>query len=261
MKGKIFVFSATGNSKYLALKIGERADLEIISINKSLLDNEEEYNFDGEKIGFVFPVYAWGCPSIVESFVKDMKFTGKPSYVFAVANCGDSMGNTLTDFDKLLKTKGLSLDFGDFFVMPNNYLPLSDVDSKELENEKLQKADEKLSVTIGKIMNNENGINQPEGIFNFLLSGAVHKGFSKTSSKGYKKLHINSKCVGCGLCAIVCPLMNITMKDGKPKWGENCISCMGCINWCSQQAIDYGKKTEKRGRYHNPNIGINELLE
>ena len=51
MKGKIFVFSATGNSKYLALKIGERAELETVSVNKSLLDNEEEYNFEGEKIG------------------------------------------------------------------------------------------------------------------------------------------------------------------------------------------------------------------
>lgn len=261
MKGKIFVFSATGNSKYLALKIGERAELETVSVNKSLLDNEEEYNFEGEKIGFVFPVYAWGCPSVMERFAMSLKFKGKPSYVFAVANCGDSMGNTLTDFEKLLKTKSLELDFGDFFVMPNNYLPLSDVDSKELESEKLKNAEQKLTQTVQKIMNNEKGINQPAGIFNFLLSGAVHKGFNKTSANGYKKLHINSNCVGCGLCAIVCPLMNITLKDGKPQWGENCISCMGCINWCPQKAIDYGKKTEKRGRYHNPNISINELLE
>lgn len=261
LKGKIFVFSATGNSKYLALKIGEKTGLEIVNLNKCLLDNDEEYNFEGETIGFVFPVYAWGCPAVVERFVTQLKFTGNPDYVFAVANCGDSMGNTLTDFDKLLKTKNLSLNFGDFFVMPNNYLPLSDVDSKEQENKKLQNAEQKLSLTIQKIMDNEKGINQPKGIFNALLSGAVHKGFNKTSSKGYKKLHINSSCVGCGLCAIVCPLMNITLKDGKPQWGENCISCMGCINWCPQKAIDYGKKTENRGRYHNPNISINELLE
>ncbi len=261
MKGKIFVFSATGNSKYLALKIGERAELEIVNVNKRLLDKGEEYNFEGEKIGFIFPVYAWGCPFIMESFIRNLKFSGRPSYVFAVANCGDSMGNTLTDFEKILKSKDLALDFGDFFVMPNNYLPLSDVDSKEQENEKLQNAEKKLSSTIQKIIDNEKSINQPKGIFNALLSGAVHKGFNKTASKGYKKLHINSDCVGCGLCAMVCPLVNITLKDGKPQWGENCISCMGCINWCPQKAIEYGNKTEKRGRYHNPNISVNELLE
>lgn len=261
LKGKIFVFSATGNSKYLALKIGEAAELEIISVNKCLLDNPEEYNFEGEKIGFVFPVYAWGCPSIMEKFVRELEFTGTPSYVFAVTNCGDSMGNTLTDFGKLLETKGLSLDFGDFFTMPNNYLPLSDVDSAETEKEKLKRAQAKLPDTIKKIINGERGINQPKGVFNFILSGAVHKGFNKTSSKGYKKLHTNSNCIGCGLCAIVCPLMNIKMKDGRPQWGENCISCMGCINWCSKKAIDYGNKTGKRGRYHNPDISLNELVE
>lgn len=261
MKGKIFVFSATGNSKYLALKIGEAAELETVNVNKSLLDKDEEYNFEGEKIGFVFPVYAWGCPSVMEAFVKGLRFKGKPSYVFAVTDCGDSMGNTLTDFEKLLKAKGLSLDFGEFFVMPNNYLPLSDVDSKEQEREKLENADNKLSSVIEKIRNNEKGINQPKGILNALLSGAVHKGFNKTSSKGYKKFRINSSCVGCGVCTTVCPNGNITLKDGKPQWGESCISCMGCINWCPRKAIEYGNRTQKRGRYHNPNISIKELLE
>lgn len=260
MKGKIFVFSATGNSKYLAVKIADETELEIVSVNERLLTYEEEYDFDGETVGFVFPVYAWGCPSIMERFVKSLNFSGKPSYVFAVANCGDSMGNTLTDFAKLLKEKAIVLDYGDFFVMPNNYLPLSDVDSKETEKQKLLNADRKLGGVIENIVRGQKGINQPNGILNGFLSGPVHKVFNQTSAKGYKKLHINSDCVGCGLCAIVCPLSNITLKNEKPQWGENCISCMACINWCSHKAIDYGKKTVNRGRYHNPNINITDLL-
>lgn len=261
LKGKIFVFSSTGNSKYLALKIGEREDFEIISVKGSLLDRAEEYNFEGEKIGFVFPVYAWGCPIIMERFVESLKFTGSPSYVFAIVTCGDSTGNTLTDFARVLEKKGLALDYGEFFVMPNNYLPLSDVDSKETESKKLGDAEVKLSEVMEKISSGEKGVNQTKSVFNGLLSGAVHRGFNKTSSKGYKKLHSNSDCVGCGVCSIVCPLGNITLKDGKPQWGENCMSCMGCINWCPQKAIDYGNKTRDRGRYHNPNISVNELLE
>ena len=37
--------------------------------------------------------------------------------------------------------------------------------------------------------------------------------------------------------------------NGKPAWGRQCYQCLRCIHECPQEAIQYGKGTEKRGRY------------
>ena len=58
----------------------------------------------GDIIGFVFPVYAWSYPDAVKAFVKKLKVEGRTSHVFAVADCGDSAGETPTAFSRLLKS-------------------------------------------------------------------------------------------------------------------------------------------------------------
>lgn len=73
-----------------------------------------------------------------------------------------------------------------------------------------------------------------------------------------KKFYANDNCIGCGICKKVCNTQNIKL-DVKPIWGENCNQCLACINLCPVKAIQYGKGTEKKGRYKNPNININEL--
>lgn len=54
----------------------------------------------------------------------------------------------------------------------------------------------------------------------------------------------------CGECVKVCPLNNIQLIDGKPAWGKNCTHCMACINYCPTAAIEYGKQTKDKPRYH-----------
>ena len=67
-----------------------------------------------------------------------------------------------------------------------------------------------------------------------------------------KPFTATDKCIACGKCATVCPLANITLQDGKPVWGEHCTHCMACINLCPKEAIEYGKKTHGKLRYHGP---------
>ena len=40
----------------------------------------------------------------------------------------------------------------------------------------------------------------------------------------------------------------------KPVWDKDCTMCLACINRCPQEAIQYGKSTEKRGRYLHPDL-------
>ena len=71
----IIYFSACGNSKQAAMMLAEKlGDARVINVARALKDKEFEYKLeDGESLGFVFPVYFWGVPSIVLDFIKDLK--------------------------------------------------------------------------------------------------------------------------------------------------------------------------------------------
>ena len=51
------------------------------------------------------------------------------------------------------------------------------------------------------------------------------------------KLKISEACVGCGLCAQICPMGNITLKNHKAAAGDRCTMCYRCISSCPAQAI------------------------
>ncbi|MCX5694554.1 MAG: EFR1 family ferrodoxin, partial [Candidatus Omnitrophica bacterium] len=68
------------------------------------------------------------------------------------------------------------------------------------------------------------------------------------------------KCTKCGLCVKVCPVMNIQMQDGKPVWLTHCQHCMGCLQWCPVEAIQYRSLTLGKKRYHHPDIQAIDIV-
>jgi ferredoxin-like protein FixX len=52
-----------------------------------------------------------------------------------------------------------------------------------------------------------------------------------------------SKCDGCGRCALVCSFSLWSVKDGKarlaPNYQQNCLECAGCWEICDREAIDF----------------------
>ena len=76
-----------------------------------------------------------------------------------------------------------------------------------------------------------------------------------------KQLHVSDSCTSCGQCEKLCPTKSIKMKNGKPVFTrKTCSQCMACIQWCSKEAINCGKKTSDRARYHNPAVTVDELV-
>ena len=64
----------------------------------------------GEQLGFVFPVYNYTTPPIIDAFLKRARFrtgnkeTFTPDYCFAVISCGAFVGSTARVFGCLLYT-------------------------------------------------------------------------------------------------------------------------------------------------------------
>ena len=187
MSIKIYCFTGTGNSLSIARQLAQPMRAEVVRLDLSYYGEQasETCVSEGDIIGFVFPVYAWSYPDAVKAFVKKLKVEGRPSYVFAVADCGDSAGETLTAFSRLLEKQGLRLDYGNICAMPNNYLPLSNVDNKAMERTKLENARVRCTKIAKDIEERLVGLNSlpPKAIDPFLLH-VVHPLFCWYSARG-----------------------------------------------------------------------------
>ena len=95
----IFYFSGTGNSAWVARQIAKAQQEELLAIAEEINKNKEYALKDGEKVGFVFPVYAWGPPGIVLRFIRQLKMKN-PEYLFFVCTCGDDTGRTAQVFSE-----------------------------------------------------------------------------------------------------------------------------------------------------------------
>jgi flavodoxin/NAD-dependent dihydropyrimidine dehydrogenase PreA subunit len=255
----IFYFTGTGNSLYVAKDIASSNGENLVSISSELNKTDEfcEYNLkENEIVGFVFPIHAWGPPKMVLNFIAKLKFNNyRNNYVFTAATCGGNIGNTMKVIDNRLKVKGIILNSGFSIKMPNNFILMGDVDSKEIEEEKLLSADKSLIKINNTIRNRETGVFTIEkGFLPWLLTGLINPLFNKNASDT-RKFHVKDTCIKCGTCEKVCNCRNIKLSE-KPQWGKHCSQCLACIHYCPVRAIQYGNATEKKGRYTNPNISV-----
>lgn len=252
----IFYFSGTGNSKYAANYIGKVLSEKVISIAEEALKNDKEYYLEqNEVIGFIYPTYAWGAPKLVIDFIKRIKLKNyNKNYIFSIATCGANIGNTMETMKNVLKHKSLTLNSGFSLVMPNNYMLMGDVDSKEVEDKKLKAAEIRLK-DISKILveRKNNIIDVEKGTMPWFLSSVINPLFTKFSMNT-KKFYADSKCIGCKTCEKACPTKNIIVNGKTVKWGGNCTLCLACINRCPVTAIQYGKSTKNKGRYVNKQL-------
>lgn len=251
----IYYFSGTGNSYYAAKVLAEGLDEDLMDIAAAVRNKQYEYTLEkGERLGFVFPVYAWAPPKIVTDFVKKLElyYTGEP-YLFAVCTCGGAAGNTMDIFEKALHQNGLKLDSGFSLIMPNNCITLFDVNTKEVEEEKLTQAKETLAhIRRAVQLGWSDFFRVKKGKWSGFFSSVVSPIHILTGRKT-KPFHVTADCIHCGLCTKVCTADCIQMQNGRPVWTKkNCNMCLACINFCLARAIQYGNKTETRGRYVHP---------
>ena len=258
----IFYFSGTGNSLQAAKNIAERNSEKLISIANEMSNNNSDFEYnlkDSEIIGFIFPVYAWGPPKQVLNFINKLKFNNlKDNYIFFAATCGKNIGNTAKVINTCLKKKNLILNSGFSIVMPSNYIIMGDIDSKDIEGKKLIAAEETLKKINTIIKERKRDVFLvTKGKMPVILTSVINPLFSKGAADT-KKFYADDSCISCGICESVCNCKTIRV-EGKPKWGKECTQCLACIHFCPVKAIQYGKSTQRKGRYRNPNVTVDEM--
>lgn len=258
----IFYLSGTGNSLWAAKEVAAKQNEKLVSISAQLNSSAGPYSFSlqpDEIIGFVFPVYAWAPPQRMLQFIQKLNFNNyQGNYIFAIATCGDNIGNTMQVLADALQKKNWSLHSGFSLRMPNNYIIMGNVDSQAEEKKKLQEAGEALERISRFLRDKRKGVFQlKKGFLPVLMTAVVNPLFNKKAIST-KHFYADDKCTGCGICAKVCNCRSIRIAD-RPQWGGECMQCLACLHYCPVRAVQYGRSTAKKGRYTNPYISVDEI--
>ena len=124
-----------------------------------------------------------------------------------------------------------------------------DVDSPVLKDKKLREAVPRMKQINSWISNNKSGLfDCKQGHFPFFKTRIIWPFFNKYQISD-KDFYATDQCNGCKLCEQKCPVGNIKVNK-KPEWKHHCVLCLACIHRCPQTAIQYGKETQKKGRYY-----------
>jgi len=243
----ILYFSGTGNSEYTARRIGKEIDDEVIN----LFDKIRTIDYSDMKSErpwvIVVPTYAWRIPHIVSDWLEKTNFSGNKGIYF-VMTCGGSIGNAGKYLETLCTEKNMNYCGCAEIVMLENYIALF---STPTEDQALQIIERAESVIDNTALHIKNGDKLPKRDISFgdkMNSGIINALFYPVFVNA-KKFYATENCVSCGKCVNVCPLKNIRIENGKPKWGDHCTHCMACICKCPKEAIEYGKHSKGLPRY------------
>ena len=243
----ILYFSGTGNSEYVAKRIGKVIDDEVYNLFDKIRNNDYSEMTSERAWIIVVPTYAWRIPRVVQRWIESTTFSGSKDIYF-VMTCDGSIGNARKYLEKLCARKHMNFCGCAEISMPENYIALF---STPTEEEALQKIEQSESVidNAASFINRSDKFPQPKiSLGDKINSGIINDLFYPVFVHA-KKFYATDVCISCGKCVNVCPLNNIRLENGKPAWSKNCTHCMACICRCPTEAIEYGKHSRGLNRY------------
>jgi len=246
----ILYFSGTGNSAYIAKRLSEELQDELLSINNRIKKSDTSRVETQQPLVFVLPTYAWRIPRVVERWIKTTEFCENVP-VYFVMNCGSDIGNAEKYLSLLCKKKKFLFHGVKGIVMPENYIALYDA-PEPLEAKKIvENAESYIKECAAIISHKENFQKTITSASDKIKSSIVNVVFYPFVVKA-DKFRVDNNCTSCGKCVKECPLNNIELKENKPVWGKRCTHCMACICKCPVEVIEYGKSSVGKPRYQCP---------
>jgi formate hydrogenlyase subunit 6/NADH:ubiquinone oxidoreductase subunit I len=256
MKKTLYWFSGTGNSLSVAMDLAqEQGGAELVPIA-----GPANRNFPAaEHMGVVFPVYAFGLPAIVRRFLRRAP-VNRAKYIYTVATMAGLAGTVHREARTLLNQRGAELAAGWSIVMPGNYPALRGPPPAKKQARIFEKAKERVKTIAAGIAAGRTGIYEDTRLPLGWLMAPIHKLAINRFAETDSNFTAGKQCVHCALCARVCPVENIRMAaERRPVWMHHCEQCMACLQWCPVQAIEYGRSTAGKPRYHHPRFKARDL--
>lgn len=254
----IYYFSATGNSKYVALKLARELDDRAADL-LPLLAGEAPIFLpeNAERVGLVSPTYACGLPTVVVEFLRRLRVVEgkKKPWLFFIATYGTTPGATGHQASRLLR-RAVGVPFDAWFSvkMPDTWTPMFDLSNRKAVNRINRKAEDEIATICQHTADGQSGDYMLRQLPRFVL---LFYWLYYNSMRKTRHFSVEDTCIGCSQCARKCPVQAIEMKAGKPVWvKKQCVMCLGCLHRCPRFAIQYGSHTKQHGQYTNPHVRV-----
>lgn len=247
---KVFFFSATGNSLYVASKFGNHP----LSIPQEM--KKSERNYSAASIGIVSPVYYGEIPGYVQRFLKNSIF--QTPYFYFILTYGSSPMIAPQFAAEFAKKCDITVNYATGILMVDNYLPNFDMNVEMGMDKHVESQIEK---AVAEVKAHKVGIPVPtkdqcewyERVRMFNLNNPAFNNGSQ--------IKITDKCIGCGVCTKVCPQGNCYLESARAhRKKDTCEFCMACIQNCPVKAITLSIQDKNpSARYRNVNITLKEI--
>lgn len=243
----ILFFSGTGNSEYIAKRIGKIIGDETIDLFDKIRNNDFSKIHSKRPWIVVVPTYAWRIPRIVQQWLENTNLLGNKN-IYYVMTCGGNIGNA-SKYIKDLCTKKKMNYYGCIGIkMPENYIALFSTPTIDKALQIIDQAEEIID-RIALLIKNDKKFPKSDISFKDKISSGIINDLFYPIFVHAKKFYVTNDCISCGKCISTCPLNNIHLENQKPVWKDNCTHCMACINHCPTESIEYGKHSKGLPRY------------
>lgn len=242
--------SGTGNTKHCVERLVHLLDEEAEAFPMESEETEEALRRH-DLIVLGYPIQYSNLPVMVRDFITGHSALWKGKQVFCLVTMGLFSGDGAGCAARLLKRCGAEVVGGLHIKMPDS---IADVPMLKRSPEKnlalLETSDRKIERWAEKI---RNGAWPQEGLrlyHRFAGLFGQRLWFAGKTRDYSARLKIGGACTGCGLCTRLCPMGNLSVKEGRVVAEGRCTMCYRCINACPAQAITLlGKRVVEQYGY------------
>ena len=241
---RIDYYTGTGGSKLVAELLAEKLKINRINVDlnrifRDKITDIKELNADYYIL--IFPVHSFNAPQPIYEWVEHLSGNHCKTALISVSGGGNVLSNTASRCKtvKLLKKRNFNVIFEEMIRMPNNWMK---VPEKEKFTRILSKLPNKIN-TISQAVLSEKKEKKMVYWIDYLIS-ALGEAEKKGTHKFGNGIKVLDSCNACGLCAKNCCSSNIQIENQnvneltlKPKIGNRCDMCLGCIYNCPQKAL------------------------
>ncbi|MCL2195130.1 MAG: EFR1 family ferrodoxin [Oscillospiraceae bacterium] len=241
-------FSGTGNSKWIAGRFAQAMQSSCHSIEENL--DYPALLAAHDTIAVVYPIYGSRVPLIMRQFAQrhSEHFAGKKLVILVTQLCFS--GDGARAFVDLFPPKHMQPVYAAHFYMPNNvsnFALLQQTSAKSIAGRK-RMAEKKIAAIAADLQAERVKL---RGFSRFAQALGKIQGnkWPAMEAKAMHSVHVDEDCTGCGVCAKICPMKNLTMQERMPVQHDRCTVCLRCVNACPTRAITVWFRQKPKWQY------------